>query len=167
MNSLMFSRIWECCMCCLAYVMVGFSSQQMKAIDQKCGRVWDPTNPSCYTVFLQYLFKDLATAAFFSNPNAQQVNYTRIVQANRHNSVSNKLMENSFYLKLHKRHNYKYDKLKWTYVTVEYRQMNKLSLVTVCRNSWCILKCNMMAATFMGIKISLWCIKVYVISENV
>lgn len=29
----------------------------------------------------------------------------------------------------------------------------------------CILKCNMMVAAFMGIKISLWCIKVYVITS--
>ena len=34
-----------------------------------------------------------------------------------------------------------------------------------CWSSLCILKCNMMVAAFMGIKISLWCIKVYVITS--
>lgn len=117
--------------------------------------------------FFSICSKILLQPSSFGNPSAQQVNYIWNVQANRRNCMSNKLMENSFYFKLHKRYNYKYDKLKWTYMTVEYRQMNKLSLVTFCRNSLCILKCNMMVATFMGIKISLWCIKVYVISENV
>lgn len=44
---------------------------------------------------------------------------------------------------------------------MEYKQMNKLSPVTFYLSSSWILKYNMMVAAFMGIKISLWCIKVY------
>lgn len=72
-------------------------------------------------------------------------------------------MENSFYFKLHKSHNYKYDRLKRTYIAMEYKQMNKLSPVTFYLSSSWILKCNMMVAAFMVIKISLWSIKVYMI----
>lgn len=49
---------------------------------------------------------------------------------------------------------------------MEYKQMNKLSPVTFYLSSSWILKGNMMVAAFMGIKISLWCIKVYMIASS-
>lgn len=39
--------------------------------------------------------------------------------------------------------------------------------VTFLLESLRILMCNVIVAAFMGIKISLWCIKVFVSSENV
>lgn len=48
---------------------------------------------------------------------------------------------------------------------MEYKQMNKLFPVPFYLSSSWILKCNLMVAAFMGIKISLWCIKVYMIAS--
>lgn len=49
---------------------------------------------------------------------------------------------------------------------MEYKQMNELSPVTFYLSSSWILEGNMMVAAFMGIKISLWCIKVYMIASS-
>lgn len=44
-------------------------------------------------------------------------------------------------------------------------EANEQAFSSYLSSSW-ILKCNMMVAAFMGIKISLWCIKVYMIASS-
>lgn len=145
---------------------LGSAPSWVKPLIWKFERVWNPLCPSFRSPCCKRWWKFMVQPSSFGEPQIWQVNHPSNVQANRHNCVSNKLMENSFYFKLHKSHNYKYVRLKWTYIAMAYKQMNKLSPVTFYLSSSWILKGNMMVAAFMGRKISLWCIKVYMIASS-